>query len=981
MYKVKDANLSLSDAVAMFGFASIDEMYKELASAQPIAAVIRNAYQDNLNREIQSGAFGDALRELAEKATHNDNMLASLVLESLILDARTTKQNMVETAIKRAKMMRANAKLLIMRDTVSKVSPAKYFAQEAKYARKYEQAVLDGELEAAVYYKDLQAQNFALAREAIEVREQVKHGMQLIRKHKNRGRKTYGLPLDILNAISALVDSVDAKHRTPEEREVRDVLRQYIEERRALGEEIGFTEKQINSLARIPIDQMTVGEFYDLVDAIKTLEYTGKMENKFLEAGRQETFDKVKQALLDQISSITVDKGEKAGMLNPTLMQKFKEGLDKWVMDHNRVDFLVKILDNFKDFGAFRDAIYNPLERATNEAMIRQFEAAEKITAMLNKHYPEKEMRKWYKQWLPTSLIPGERMNRDNMLAIALNYLNVEGRERVLTGFGLNSETVEAWLNENMTEADWNFVKDVIAFLESFWPEVEALTVDLTGSRPKKVEPAGMMTPYGWVTGGYYPIAYDRRLSHLRFFTDTNMEDNIRMISGVRSMISGYMEERAATVGEDAKLMLSVTPVLAKHVADITEDLAFKRPIRDVRRIINDPEIRSAITKALGTHAVEQFDKWLDHIQSGFAPALTSTQRMIRRARMGATMVGLGLRMSPALAQIFGYSSAAVMIGPARTAHAIMSFYIDPTSWNEKVKFVFDKSPFMRFRQQSWDRDVAATMKRMIQAGTMDRIREMGFFFIGFMDASVTIPVWLEAYNMKIEEGLSEQRAIEYADMVIRQTQNVGRAIDLVTKQRGSEFDQLLSMFYSFMGTLRNMTYLETQHLMKTGDVARFAAFLLWGLTIPAIALEWMRRGGPDDEDPMDDEAAWWTWAKWAAKNTFGYYMGTWIMLRDFFGIFSGYENYQFSPAVQGFQAIANVVNYMYKAFEDTDKVLPERLQNLAKATYSAAEYWWRLPTKGLRQNFAYLMDYWMSEEVGKEFEWRRFLFNAPKNK
>jgi hypothetical protein len=138
MYKVKDANLSLSDAVAMFGFASIDEMYKDLSSAQPIAAVIRNAYQDNLNREIQSGAFGDALRELAEKATHNDNMLASLVLESLILDARTTKQNMVETAIKRAKMMRANAKLLIMRDTVSKVSPAKYFAQEAKYARKYE---------------------------------------------------------------------------------------------------------------------------------------------------------------------------------------------------------------------------------------------------------------------------------------------------------------------------------------------------------------------------------------------------------------------------------------------------------------------------------------------------------------------------------------------------------------------------------------------------------------------------------------------------------------------------------------------------------------------------------------------------------------------------------------------------------------------------------------------------------------------------
>lgn len=976
MYKTEGGNISLSDAVAMFGFADINEMYTELATALPIADVIRRAYQDNLNREIQSGAFGDGLREIAEKATHNDDMLASLVLESLILDARTTKQNLVEASTKRAQMMRANAKLLILQNVVSDVSPARYFAQEAKYARKYEQAILDGEYEAAVYYKDLQAQNFALAREAIEVREQVKRGIELIRKYQNRGRKTYGLPLEVLNVIAELVDAVDASRTTVNEREIRDSLRRYIDERRALGEEVDLPEDIIHSVELKPIDEMTVGEFYDLINAIKTIEYIGKLEQKFLEAGRQESFDKVKQTLLNQ-----VDKGERAGMLNPTLMQKLKDGLDKYIMDHNRVDFLVKILDNFEDFGAFRDAIYNPLERATNEAMIRQFNAAQRITEILNKHYPQKEMRKWYKQWLPTSLLAGERMNRDNMLAIALNYLNVEGRERLITGFGLTEEAIESWLNQNMTEADWGFVKDVIAFLESFWPEVEALMVDVTGLRPKKVEPAGMMTPYGWVAGGYYPIAYDRRLSTHKFFTNSNMDDNIRLISGARSMIAGYAKPRLVTVGEDAKLMLSVTPVLAKHVADITEDLAFKRAIRDVRRIINDPDIRGAITRALGNHAIEQFDKWLDHIQSGFAPALTSTQRMLRRARMGATMVGLGLRMSPALAQIMGYSSAAVMIGPARTAHAIISFYSDPTSWNEKVKFVHDRSPFMRFRRQSWDRDVAATMKRMIQAGTMDQIREMGFYFIGFMDASVTIPVWLEAYNMKIEEGLSEQRAIEYADMVIRQTQNVGRAIDLVTKQRGSELDQLFSMFYSFMGTLRNMTYLETQHLIKKGDVARFAAFMLWGLVVPAMALTWMRQGGPNDEDPWDDEAEWWTWAKWAAKNTFGYYMGTWIVLRDFFGIFSGYENYQFSPAVGAYQSVANVVNYMYKAFEDSEKALPERLQNLAKASYTAAEYWWRLPTKGLRQNFAYLMEYWMSEQYNKEFEWRRFFFNTQKKK
>ena len=48
---------------------------------------------------------------------------------------------------------------------------------------------------------------FALAREAIEVREQVRDGIKLIRKYQNRGRKTYGLPLEVLNVIAELVDA------------------------------------------------------------------------------------------------------------------------------------------------------------------------------------------------------------------------------------------------------------------------------------------------------------------------------------------------------------------------------------------------------------------------------------------------------------------------------------------------------------------------------------------------------------------------------------------------------------------------------------------------------------------------------------------------------------------------------------------------------------------------------------------------------
>ena len=114
------------------------------------------------------------------------------------------------------------------------------------------------------------------------------------------------------------------------------------------------------------------------------------------------------------------------------------------------------------------------------------------------------------------------------------------------------------------------------------------------------------------------------------------------------------------------------------------------------------------------------------------------------------------------------------------------------------------------------------------------------------MDASVTIPVWLKAYDLKANEW-GHEKAAQYAE-VIRQTNNVGRVIDLAAVQRGSELENVDDVL-PFLGTLNRMTQYELGKAVREKTLLVVRRFNV-GLTIPAIGMSFIKHGAPDvDED------------------------------------------------------------------------------------------------------------------------------------
>lgn len=94
-------------------------------------------------------------------------------------------------------------------------------------------------------------------------------------------------------------------------------------------------------------------------------------------------------------------------------------------------------------------------------------------------------------------------------------------------------------------------------------------------------------------------------------------------------------------------------------------------------------------------------------------------------------------------------------------------------------------------------------------------------------------PIYAQAYTKKIDEGATEQEAIEFADKVIRRTLGSSRKQDVSSLQRGSSLFKMLTMFQGFFNTQFNQWDRETHivsNMWKTGDkkeaAMRISAFM-----------------------------------------------------------------------------------------------------------------------------------------------------------
>lgn len=535
---------------------------------------------------------------------------------------------------------------------------------------------------------------------------------------------------------------------------------------------------------------------------------------------------------------------------------------------HLKADTICRLLDGDAEFGPAWSAIIQPINRATADRD-RRLRTAQKQVRKLFGVYSAREWVDIRGNRIFVQAL-GKAITKEQMLAMALNSGNESNKQRLVDGMGLTETQVQAVI-DMLDERDVKFVQSVWDYLETFRKESFDLEESLTGVRPQAIEATPVQTRFGEMRGGYYPVVYDSEASSKPIDTDS-----IGTLTGsmMPAVDHGSMKQRTANgLGTALQLDLEAVP---RHVVKTIHMLAFRKPVQQVARVLNDKAVNAAIESTAGVAQSKALKSWL-HYVAGERPGRNGWSRVLGQLRKNAALYTMGLKLTTILAQLTGFLSSVSEIGPRWFMAGVVKTYAVRNPF-QVYRETAALSEVMANRMQSVDRDLYEMSTGLMERGSSNRILDpfvrfknwqernaflpMGFVQMAFAD----LPTWQGAYHKALHDGMSQERAIQYADSVVERTQVGGADKDLAGIQRGEELGKIMTRFYSYYSALyqlytRRITMVKRRH--SAADIGRLATlFLLTGVVEPVLSAL-ITLALPDDDDDMED------WLAWAGQKIF----------------------------------------------------------------------------------------------------------------
>ena len=287
----------------------------------------------------------------------------------------------------------------------------------------------------------------------------------------------------------------------------------------------------------------------------------------------------------------------------------------------------------------------------------------------------------------------------------------------------------------------------------------------------------------------------------------------------------------------------------------------------------------AAIREHYGVEKLRALKDTLRDIAIGDMAAQTSGERILNHLRHGATIVGLGWRITTSLLQPIGLTQSIVRVGPQWIAKGIRHWAGDTVRLENSARVIGEKSDFMRLRAKTLQREINEIRNKV--AGR-DSVMEASYFYlIQKLQLVADIPTWWGAYEKAMASEDNEARAITLADQAVIDAQGSGQIKDLSQIQRGSAGWKLFTNFYSFFNTTYNLTResLGRTSFRSPGSVALLGVDLLLLYTIPAILGTLMKAalsGDWDDEEEL---------LRKLLADQVNYLTGTMVLVREAGGV------------------------------------------------------------------------------------------------
>ncbi len=436
---------------------------------------------------------------------------------------------------------------------------------------------------------------------------------------------------------------------------------------------------------------LSYDQFLDLKFAVQNLEFLGKRQQKVAVEGRLVDEDTAARDLLASIGArheiaTPPGHGEILASDGPkSVLRRVGEGLSGYISSLIKTETMARRLDGGAIDGLAQKLIYKPVNAAYLKGMALVEELINtKLKGVVEATVGAKNLLKWRAEKVA---IEGLKyaLTTEQRIIYALNCGNPQNLKALRNyQLGENGEKLtdaqhQAVL-DSLTKEQWDFVQAVWDFMDNdMFPRLDELTMKTMGIPLRKVEAAKVMTKYGELRGGYFPLSFDRRMSE-RADRQAETGDALKTGQNLYSQPntrSGGTIERVGTTYKDLVPKLSFD-VLTRSLNDNIHDLTHREAINDVWRIIRRPDVREAVEGVLGENYWVQMKRWLQEVAKPEQVGDAGGRSLLRKVRSNISVAAMGLKVSVMLCQVTGLTQSVHKLGSYWTAVGIKEFYKNP---------------------------------------------------------------------------------------------------------------------------------------------------------------------------------------------------------------------------------------------------------------------------------------------------------------
>lgn len=546
--------------------------------------------------------------------------------------------------------------------------------------------------------------------------------------------------------------------------------------------------------------------------------------------------------------------------------------------------YLTKAETIFNRFsGDWMQLVYEPINQGANKELTMRQEACKVFSNIYNMY----SLEEWQAMRSDRVFTIGLTTNftREQLICMALNWGNKEGRKRVLSTINKSAKneadvideyTMQSVLESSLTDKDWNFIEAIWTQLDSYWAERNKVQENLYGQGLGKVQALPFNINGRQIKGGYYPIVYDPKLS-IRA-SDLAADDIVKQALSGSSTFGigmGSTKSRVSEVkGQQLALRLDVWP---QAVTEAIHHIAMREAATDVYKLITHPAVQQAVQQKYGMETYNMIRQWSKDVWKTDVQKADIINRTLEQMRKNSAFAVMAMRTGTALLNVLNVFPMMHQIGRMNTLKAITSFglgfYKGTDTYARNRQFVFDKSPMMRDRMNTIDRDMQQDMKLEVGQDTSlirekathakEKFNRFGYWFITETDLMFSMALWKHGYDesmrKQIEAGMTdvkqmEQNAISDADTNVRAVFGSGQVKDQVAMQRKNTLVGQLTPFYSYSSTVLNALIKAGYRVKDHGDYMALINATLYWVVLQTLAETIYRSavaGELDDPDKM----------------------------------------------------------------------------------------------------------------------------------